>query len=329
MPADLGLALIAAFVCGVLLAVQSRINGDLGTHLPAMTAAWASFLIGLVTVSLLWCTASFRAGVGAVWEAVRSGRLPAWQLCGGFAGGLLVAVQTYAVPRVGVATFLIAIVGGQTVNALVVDRLRLGPAAPQLITPARLAAAALAVVGVAVAVTPGLQEGTFLWLPVVGAFLVGMATAVQQATNARLSQVAGRSTVTSFINFATGSLLLVVVGGWVVLPQGWPDLTGIPWWAWTGGVLGVVFIVLAAWAVMHSGVLLFALVTITSQLGTGVVLDLIEPSTRGAVGPQLLSGVAITVCAAAWAALARARARRAAPARVARSGRSRIVGPRP
>lgn len=309
-PGELTLALVAAFGCGVILAVQSRVNGDLGTYVPAMTAAWFSFFIGLVAISVLWFTARFRRRVAAVRDAVRRGTLPAWQLCGGFAGGLLVATQTYAVPRVGVATFLIAIVGGQTVSALAVDRLRLGPAAPQLITPARLAAAALAVVGVVVAVTPGMREGTFLWLPVVLAFLVGTATAVQQATNARLTQIAGASTVTAFINFGTGAFLLVVIGSWTVLPRGWPDVTGIPWWAWTGGVMGVVFIVLAAWAVMHSGVLLFGLVTITSQMGTGIVLDLLEPATRESVGGQLVAGVALTVVAAVWAALARARAQR-------------------
>lgn len=309
-PGEQSLALAAAFACGVILAVQSRINGDLGTYVPAMTAAWLSFFIGLAAISLLWCTPRFRRGVAAVRDAVVQGRLPAWQLCGGFVGGLLVAVQTYAVPLVGVATFLIAIVGGQTVSALAVDRLRLGPAAPQLLTPARVAAAALAVVGVGVAVSPGASGGDFVWLPVVLAFLVGMGTAVQQATNARLTHLAGRSTVTAFINFGTGSLLLVGIGAWTVVPQGWPDVSGIPWWAWTGGVLGVVFIVLAAWAVMHSGVLLFGLVTITSQLGTGIVVDLLEPTTRGSVGPQLLTGVGLTVVAAVWAALARARARR-------------------
>lgn len=309
-PGDLGLALIAAFVCGVILAVQSRINGDLGTFLPAMTAAWLSFLVGLLAIALLWVTRRFRRNIATVRRAVRGGSLPVWQLFGGFAGGLVVATQTYAVPLVGVATFLIALIGGQTVNALLVDRLRLGPAAPQLITPARLAAAGLAVVGVTVAVTPGIREGNFLWLPVALAFLVGMSTAVQQATNARITAISGDPTVTAFINFTMGSVLLVLIGAWTVLPGGWPDLLSIPWWAWTGGILGVFFIILAAWAVMHSGVLLFGLVTITSQMGTGVVLDLLEPATRDRVGTQMLAGIGLTVLAAGWAALARARSRR-------------------
>lgn len=319
-PGNLTLALLVAFICGVLLAAQSRVNGELGTHIPAMLAAWLSFFVGLFFVSVLWVTRRFRAGLGRVAAAVRERRLPVWQLCGGCAGGLVVASQTYAVPLVGVATFLIALIGGQTVSALIVDRLRLGPAAPQLITPARLGAAALAVVGVGVAVTPGLRDGNFLWLPAVLAFLVGMATAVQQATNARVTTISGDSTVTAFINFTMGSLLLVLIGAWSVLPAGAPDLTGIPCWAWSGGVLGVLFIIGAAWAVMHSGVLLFALITITSQMGTGVVLDLIEPSTREQVGAQLLTGVALTVVAAVWAALARARAQRVSRRRAPADG---------
>lgn len=302
-------------MCGVILAVQSRVNGELGTHVPSMTAAWLSFLTGLAAVSLLWSTRRFRAGALAVRHALQDGSLPPWQLFGGFAGGLVVATQTYAVPLVGVATFLIALIGGQTVNALVVDRLRLGPAAPQLITPARLAASALAVVGVLVAVTSGAGQGDLVLLPVALAFVVGMSTAVQQATNARVTHVSGDATVTAFINFATGALLLLIIGAWTVLPAGWPDVSGVPTWAWWGGVMGVVFIILAAWAVMHSGVLLFGLVTITSQLGTGLVLDLLEPSTRDRVGAQMLVGVGLTVVAAAWAAVARARSRRSGRAR--------------
>lgn len=274
-----------------------------------MPAAWFSFGSGLLALSLLWFSAGFRAAFARVWRAVRERRLLPWQLCGGVAGGLLVATQTYAVPLVGVATFLVAIVGGQMVSALVVDQLGLGPSAPERITLGRVAASILAVLGVLTAVGQGLGSG-LAWLPVLLAFLVGMSTAVQQATNALITATGSDSSVTAFINFATGTAVLVLIGCWSVLPAGVPDASTVPWWAWWGGPLGGIFIVLAAWAVMHSGVLLFGLVTVTSQLGTGVVLDLIEPSTRDQVGAQMLLGVALTMTAAAGAAVARARARR-------------------
>lgn len=309
---DQRLALLAALACGVILAVQSRLNGELGTQVGAMPAAWISFGTGLLAISLLWLTRRFRCAARTLRRALRGHRLAPWQLLGGIAGGLLVASQTYAVPLVGVATFLIALVGGQTVNALLVDRLGLGPAAPQPITPARLAASGLAVVGVVIAVSPGMREGGFVLLPVLLAFLVGMGTAVQQATNAQVTVASGDASVTAFINFSVGMLTLLVIGSWSVLPGGWPDPAGVPWWAWWGGVIGVIFLVLAAWAVVHTGVLLFGLVTITSQMGTGVVLDLLDPAARERVGAQMLLGIGLTVVAAVWAALARARTRRLA-----------------
>ncbi|MCK0113297.1 DMT family transporter [Ornithinimicrobium sp. F0845] len=303
------LALLAALACGALLAIQSRVNGELGTHVGAMQAAWISFGSGLVALSLLWLTPRFRAASARVREALRQGRLRPWHLLGGVAGGLLVGTQTYAVPLVGVATFLIAIVGGQMVSALVVDRLGVGPAAPERVTFGRVAASVLAVLGVLTAVGPELTSG-LAWLPVLLAFLVGMGTSVQQATNALITATGGDAAVTGFVNFAVGTVVLVLVGCWTVLPAGMPDVSTAPWWSWSGGLIGVVFILGAAWAVMHSGVLLFGLVTVTSQLGTGVVLDLIEPSTRDQVGTQMLLGVALTVIAAVVAAMARARARR-------------------
>lgn len=306
------LALLAALACGVILAVQSRVNGELGVHTGALQAAWISFGSGLLVLCLLWLTPRFRAGFARVRTAVHQGRLRPWQLFGGVAGGLLVATQTYAVPLVGVATFLLAIVGGQMVSALVVDRLGVGPAAPERVTVGRVAASVLAVVGVLTAVGPELTAG-MSWLPVVAAFGVGMGTSVQQATNALITATGGDAAVTAFLNFATGTAVLLLIGSWTVLPAGLPDLSTAPWWSWWGGLMGIVFILLAAWAVMHSGVLLFGLVTVTSQLGTAVVLDLIEPSTREQVGAQMILGVLLTVIAAVGAAGARARARRGAP----------------
>lgn len=86
----------------------------------------------------------------------------------------------------------------------------------------------------------------------------------------------------------------------------------MPWWAWTGGALGIVFIVLSAWAVQHLPVLVFVLVTVTTQLLLGVVLDALAPGGAALWGTQLLLGVGIALLASGWAAVAQRRARLAA-----------------
>jgi len=314
-PADLPLALLAAFCCGVLMAVQSRLNGRLSEIIGSFPAAWFSFGSGLLLLSFVCLLPRYRQRLARVPEALRQRRIAPWQLLGGVGGGLLVGTQTFAVPLVGVATFLIAIIGGQTVSALLVDRYGLGSAPPQSVSLLRAAAATLAVLGVAVAVTSAANGIAFLWLPVLLAFLVGMGTAVQQAINGRVNTVTGEPIATAWINFLTGTTLLLLIGIIPVLKTGLPQSWVAPWWTWWGGLCGVTFIALAAWAVQHSGVLLFGLVTVTSQMVTALLLDFSLESTRERVNVQMVSGVAITVVAACWAGYAAHRARRYAMTR--------------
>jgi transporter family-2 protein len=309
-PRDLPLALLAAFACGALVATQSRINGRLSEAVGSFPAAWFSFGSGLMLLTLCWVLPRYREHLARVPRALREGRLAWWQVLGGVGGGLLVGTQTYAVPLVGVAAFLIATIGGQTVSALLVDRWGLGSAPAQLLSPTRLAAAALAVAGVAIAATAGSDGARFLALPVALAFLVGMGAAVQQAVNGRVTTVTRDPVATAWINFVVGTTALVLIGAVTVVRVGLPTSWAAPWWAWCGGLCGVGFIALAAWAVQHSGVLLFGLVTITSQMLLALLLDLAGPATRDLVGPQMLTGVGITIVAACWAAIAARRAGR-------------------
>lgn len=303
-------ALAAAFLCGALIAIQSRMNGRLSEAVGSFPAAWFSFGSGLVVLTLLLFSKAQRVRVGRVVSALRTRELVWWQMLGGVAGGLLVGSQTYAVPIIGVAAFLIATIGGQTVCALFVDRYGLGPAPAQALSVLRVLAAGLAVVGVAVAATSGESGASAALFPVLLGFLVGMGVAVQQAINGRVNKVSGSALATTWFNFVTGSTTLVVIGIVPVLRSGWPDTwSQVPWWAWWGGLIGVVFIALAAWAVQHSGVLLFGLTTITSQMLVALVLDFVNPATRDQVGLQMIIGVVITVVAAIAAALAARRAK--------------------
>lgn len=320
MPTDSGrsqvLAFGAALASGALLAVQSRLNGRLAETVGGFPAAWVSFGSGLLVLTLLLARTEHRARLRGVAAAVRSGGLRWWHVLGGVSGGLLVATQTYSVPLVGVAAFLIATIGGQALSALLIDRHGLGPAAPQPLSLTRIAAALTAVAGVAIAATAGVGAagagGTLRLLPVLLSFGVGMLLAVQQAFNGRVNTVTRAPTATAWLNFATGSLTLVLIGIVPVLLTGGPDHWDAPAWAWWGGLCGVVFIALTAWAVQHLGVLLFGLVTITSQMATALVLDWGNPATRDQVGAQVLIGVAITVLAAGAAAVSAQSDRRSA-----------------
>lgn len=319
---DLPLALAAAVLCGALIAVQSRFTGRMSESTGAMPAAWWSFGSGFVVLTLALVVPAVRSRLRRLPAALRAGRLRWWHLLGGVFGALVVATQSLAVPLVGVSVFLVALVGGQTVNALVVDRLGIGPAPAVSLSPSRVLAAVLAVAGVTIAALSGTAQrpdaapGAWAVLPVLLAFAVGLGAAFQQAINARVNRVTGNPVTTAWCNFALGCGVLLLIGSVPVLASGLQGFGGLPWWSYLGGVCGVFFIALAAWAVAHSGVLLFGLVSITSQMSLALVLDLASPTDRDRVGPGLLAGITLTALAAIWAAAAAQRVRSR------RSGRS-------
>ena len=307
------IATLVAVVSGVGMSLQARMNGTLtGFGRPSLSAALWSFGSGLVLLSAaLLASRRVRAGVRATGQALRSGRLRWWQTIGGVVGGLYVATQAATVPVLGVAIFSVAVIAGQTLSGLLVDRLGLSPSGTKPVSPARVGAALLTVVGVAVSASGRLSGGEVSIVPLLLALLVGAAMACQQAFNAHVNTVTRRVVATTWQNFAVGVGTLLVVAGIEQLahPVSWRFPSGAPWWAYFGGVLGAGFIAGAAWAVKEIGVLTFGLLTVAGQLGAALALDLLSAQTRGEVTGGLVAGVAITLAAAVLAGYAAARSK--------------------
>ncbi len=310
----LGSGLLALF-SGTLTAVQSRANGTLAQVFgdPLDAALW-SFGSGWVLLTLGLLTPQARGGLRRAYQAYRASDLRWWMFFGGLIGGTFVAIQSYAVPIAGIALFLIGIVAGQTVSALIVDKVGLGPGGPQPVTLARVAAAGVALVGVLVAVGGRVGAGgTGLVVPVVLAVSIGVGLAIQAATNGRVNRASGNVMATTWVNFTWGSVLLVGLAagrrlfGTIAPPQSW----AAPWWAFLGGIFGIIFVSVGSVVVHHLGVLLVMLLTLTGQLAGALVLDLINPATRAQVGLPVFLGVAITLTAALSAGFAANRAAQA------------------
>ena len=313
------LSAAAALLAGALSSLQSRANGTLAHAFasPVDASLWSFGSGWVVLLAALVVLPGPRRALREVVGAVRSGRLPWWQTLGGLSGGFFVAVQTNAVPVLGVALFTIAIVGGQTTNALLVDRLGIGPAGHVPVTVGRVMAGLTTFVGVGVAASArsgsGGADGIPL-LPVALTVLAGAAIALQQALNGRVNRVSGDVVVTSTINFTWGLGLLLGWAGLLLARGGLraPATWDLPWWAYVGGLIGIVYVAIGAVVVHHLGVLVATLMTLTGQLVSAVLVDLLDPAARSHVGPQLLAGVVITLGAAVGAGVAAQRANRVA-----------------
>lgn len=292
--------LLGAVLVGVLVALQARVNGELGARIgDGVAAALISFGTGLVLLcTVVALVPRLRAGLRAVPDALRSGRLVWWQCAGGACGALLIACQGLTVATIGVAVFTVAVVAGQLLGSLWVDRAGIGPAGSTPVTATRMGAVAIAIGAVAIVGSGSFGVGSW-WLAVLPA-VAGVGLAWQQAVNGRVATVGG-PVAASWVNFAVGTAVLVAVAAAVVLVRGLPGpLPGEPW-LYVGGVQGVVLIAVAALVVRWIGVLLLGLASVAGQLGAALVLDTVVPSGPS-VTPAAVVACGLTLAAALLAA---------------------------
>ncbi|WP_040832770.1 DMT family transporter [Nocardia brevicatena] len=292
---------------GAGVAVQGRINGALGARLQdGVAAAVVSFGTGLVLLVIAFLfSARLRAELGRVHGALAEGTLRPWQLLGGLFGAGFVASQGLTVAALGVTAFTVAVVAGQLLSSLVVDRLGLAPNGRTPITAMRIAGAVLAVGAVLLAGSGGSEPGPFTTMAVLSEVpapllialpaLAGIGLAWQQAVNGRVG-AAGGPIAATLINFTVGLGVLLAaetaVLAYVGRPTHFPDEP----WLYLGGPIGVVFIAAGVLVVRWIGVLLLGLTSIAGQLVASALLDWALPTGAG-LSPTALLGCALTLVA--------------------------------
>ncbi|WP_412098852.1 DMT family transporter [Micromonospora sp. BRA006-A] len=298
-----------ATASGVIVAVQSRINGELGVRLAdGIAAAVVSFGVGLlILLVLVPATPGGRRGLAALRGALRAGTLRPWQCLGGVCGAFLVATQGLTIGALGVAVFTVAVVAGQSGSSLLVDRAGIGPSGRQPVTPNRLIGAVLTVLAVLLAVGDRLGDPKALVLALLP-LAAGVGIAWQQAVNGRVRAAAGSAMTATLVNFTVGTAALLVTLAVDLAVRGRPAgaFPSEPW-LYLGGPLGIVFIALAAALVRFTGVLLLGLATIAGQIVGAVLLDLVLPTAASHPGLATLLGAALTMVAVLVAAFGPAR----------------------
>jgi len=297
-----GTVAVAAF-SGVLIALQSRANGELSLALGnSREAALVSFGTGfLILIVMALLSRRLRDGLRAIRMSVADGRLPRWQTLAGMMGALFVVVQAYAVPTMGVAVFSVTTIAGQSALSLAVDRLGLRSGVRHHITPRRILTAVITVAAVTVSVSDRL-EGSAGWVTLL-AFIAGGIVAVQRALNAHITDYSGHSYATTWLNFFTGVLFLIGANA-----IAWQPLSTLPieaprWWLYTGGLLGVVYIALSSVLVQRLGVLLFTATSVGGQLLGSLALDLAYPTPGVVLGANIYAGIALSMVGVAVGSL--------------------------
>ncbi|WP_241979037.1 DMT family transporter [Cryobacterium sp. Hh7] len=298
------LALLFSVLIGAMYAVQSRVNGELGHQIgDGFTAAVISFGSGLVILSLgLVVFRSGRRGLQLVTRAVRAKTLSWWHLFGGLAGALFVLSQGLVAAPLGIALFTVAVVAGQTVSGVLMDRFGIGPGGRRPLHASKIVGAVLALVAVAWTVSGELGGSDALWLLVLP-LVAGIGQGWQQAVNGQVRVTAQSALTATFLNFLTGSVALVLAALVHGVLVGFAlDLPGNPW-LYTGGLIGCIFIAGAALVVRTTGVLMLGLCIVAGQLLCALALDLLAPTQGHPLGVTTVAGTALALVAVVIAAV--------------------------
>jgi transporter family-2 protein len=200
------------------------------------------------------------------------------------------------VPLIGVALYSVASIAGQSAVSLLVDRIGLTGGGVKLISPRRISAALITVLAVLVSVIDKLEADNFQLLALLLALIAGALVGVQRALNGQINEYSQNSYTTSLLNFITGTsfltlfIIILIASGRVELQP----LPGGPWWIYTGGIIGVIYIAATSLIVQHLGVLTFTLFSVGGQLIASLLLDIYSPTQGVSVSWYLVSGIAMT-----------------------------------
>lgn len=111
-------------------------------------------------------------------------------------------------------------------------------------------------------------------LPYIFALAAGTANPVQAGANAQLNKSLASPVWSGLFVYASGFIGVLAVQ--LIVRQAWPGdrlARGLPWWAWTGGLLSIGSTVAGLTLAEKMGSVVFTGITLTASLVSSVVLD--------------------------------------------------------
>ncbi len=287
-----------AVLTGVMIAEQARANSELSIRIGnSVEAACVSFTSGLIIIAVIALfNPTIKTGLANLRVAIKAREIGRWRLFAGALGGAAIAISTHSVPLIGVALYSVATISGQTAVSLLVDRIGLGGGARKPISLRRVIAAVITVLAVLISVLDRLSVSHFQILAVALGILAGVIIGIQRSLNGSINVYSKASYATSLLNFIMGSSFLALFTLALLIFRGdhINPLPSGPWWIYTGGVVGVIYIAMSSLIVQHLGVLTFTLFSVGGQLLGSLLFDIITPTHGAHVTSYLIAGIVMT-----------------------------------
>lgn len=147
------LMIILAVIAGGLTAIQGAFNANLGKVLAhPLQATLISFVVG--TLGTLVTLALMRAGLPSV---SRLAGIPPYLFLGGLFGALFITATIFFIPKIGVASMLVAALLGQMLISLVLDHFGMFGVPVHSATLQRFAGVGFVILGLYLLTRPGVN----------------------------------------------------------------------------------------------------------------------------------------------------------------------------
>lgn len=136
------------------------------------------------------------------------------------------------------------------------------------------------------------------WILLLFAFIAGVCVPVQFGVNSELRSVVGGPAIATAISFFVGTIAAIIVAV-LILRESLPGLDSIsnaPWWVWTGGLLGVVYVLASVLLTPQLGAATTIGLALAGQMAASVVIDhfgLIRVPVHELSIPRLIGAVLI------------------------------------
>ena len=113
------------------------------------------------------------------------------------------------------------------------------------------------------------------WILLLAAFGSGLILPLQPGINAQLRTHLDSPFAAALVSFAGGTLALLIITLVAARPspEVFSKLHAVPWWAWTGGLIGAVFVTAALILAPRLGAALLVGAAVTGQLIGSMVVD--------------------------------------------------------
>ena len=269
------LYLVIIWILGMLSPVQTSANAESQLYLKSsIVSSLSSFLIGTIILFII----VFATEHGISMPYSQTAGLPWWAWCGGAAGAIGITANILLFPKLGSMQTVLMPMVGQIITGLLVDSFGLFDSPVYHISILRLLGFALVMTGVFFVVSHKgkhfQRKDTLVWQ--LFGNLAGAILAMQPAMNARLATSIESPLKASLFSFATGTLLLLVFC--CCRKEHRENISKIftvkrPFWTWTGGMLGVCFVVGQTLLVQKVGVGLLTILNIFGMLVASVIID--------------------------------------------------------